>query len=70
MHGLRIGAAAPALSSVCHQVAIMELWGAGRPLLRGLGLSFWEWVKLGALSLLISMMITGAMGALFWAFAK
>ncbi len=32
-------------------------------------MSLWEYVKLAALALLISMMITAAMGALLWAFA-
>jgi hypothetical protein len=33
-------------------------------------LSFWEYVKLGALALLISTAMTAAMGALLWELAK
>jgi hypothetical protein len=33
-------------------------------------LSFWEYVKVAALALLISAAMTAAMGALLWEFAK
>ena len=36
----------------------------------GRALSFWEYVKVAALALLISAAMTAAMGALLWEFAK